>query len=79
MLGDSINFNNLCCNPAVQKKKLVKPLKNCVFGPNLHKNKVIMEHTENENQFFLVEITKTDHEPSETFYFIKMSYVLTEL
>ena len=36
MLGDSINMNNLCCNPAVLKKKLVKRLKNCSFWPNLH-------------------------------------------
>ena len=29
--------------------------------------------------FFLDEITKTDHQFSETFYFIKILYVLTEL
>ena len=29
--------------------------------------------------FFLAEITKRDHQLSERFYFIKTSYVLTEL
>ena len=38
-----------------------------------------MDHVQNEKQFFLVEITKADHQLSETFYFIKISYVLTEL
>ena len=28
---------------------------------------------------FLAEITKADHQPSQTFYFIKISYVLIEL
>ena len=33
MLGDSININNLCCNPVVLKKKkiIVKPQENCYF------------------------------------------------
>ena len=46
-------------------KKSVKPLKFAFFGPKM--------------EFFLTEITKADHQLSETFYFIKMSYVLTEL
>ena len=73
MLGDSININNLCCNSLVLKKKLVKPLRNCFFGTTLHKRAVIMGHTQNEKQFFLAEITKADHQLSETFYFIKIS------
>ena len=47
------------------EKDLVKPLKNCIFGPNFHKKEVIMGHA----QFFLAEM----------FHFIKISYVLTEL
>ena len=31
MLGDTININNLCCNPAVLEKCWLKPLKNCCF------------------------------------------------
>ena len=61
------------------EKKLVKPLKNCFFGPNLHRKGVIMDHAQDEKKFFLVEITKADHQLSESFYFIKISYVLTEL
>ena len=33
ILGDSININNLCFNPAFLKKKLVKPLKSCFLVP----------------------------------------------
>ena len=61
------------------EKKLVKPLKNCFFGPNFHKKGVIMGHAQNGKRFFLTEITKADHQLSESFYFIKMLYVLTEL
>ena len=56
------------------EKKLVKSLKNSFFGTNLHKKGVIMGQAQNKKQFFLV-----DHQLSETFYFIKISYVLTEL
>ena len=38
-----------------------------------------MGHSENERHFFLEEIKKVDHQLSETFDFIKISYVLTEL
>ena len=55
------------------EKKLVKPLKNCFFGPNLHRKGVIMDHAQDEKKFFLVEITKADHQLSESFYFIKLS------
>ena len=57
------------------EKKLVKPLKNCFFGPNLHRKEVIMGYAHTK----LAEITKADHQLSESFYFIKISYVLTEL
>ena len=61
------------------EKKLVKPLKNCFFGPNLHRKGVIMGYAQDGKKFFLAEITKADHQLSESFYFIKISYVLTEL
>ena len=78
MLRDSININNLCWNPVVLKKKWVKPLKNCFIGPNLHKKGVIMGHAQRGKQFYWAEITKADYQLSETFYFIKLSYFLTE-
>ena len=37
-----------------------------------------MAHTQ-DGEFFLAEITKEDHQLSESFDFIKISYVLTEL
>ena len=61
------------------EKKLVKPLKNYFFGPNLYRKGVIMDHAQDEKFYFLVEITKADHQLSENVYFIKTSYVLTEL
>ena len=56
----------------------VKSLKNYFLGVQFAEKAVIMGHTNNGN-FFLEEITKADHQLSETFYFIKISYVLTEL
>ena len=38
-----------------------------------------MDQAQDENTIFLVEITKADHQLSESFHFIKISYVLTEL
>ena len=52
MLEDTININKLCWNPAVLKKKLVKPLKNCFFGPNFHRKGVIMHHAQDEKKTF---------------------------
>ena len=34
------------------EKKLVKPLKNCFFGPNLHRKEVIMGHAQDGKIFF---------------------------
>ena len=34
------------------EKKLVKPLKNCFFGPNLHRQGVIMDHAQDEKKIF---------------------------
>ena len=61
------------------EEKLVKPLKNCFFGHSLHRKEVIMGHAQDGKKFFLTEIQKADHQLSESFYFIKISYVLTEL
>ena len=44
ILWDTINLNDLCCRSS--EKKLVKPLKNCFFGPNLHRTGLIMDHTQ---------------------------------
>ena len=60
------------------EKKLVKPPKNCFFGTNLYQKAVIMDHSQNEKQILLAEITKGDHQLSETFYFIKIVYVLLD-
>ena len=38
-----------------------------------------MGHAQNEKNNFFAEITKAEHQLSETFYFLKISYVLTEL
>ena len=47
------NINNLCCNPVYSsEKKLVKPLNNCFFWPNLHRKEVIMGHAQNGKKFF---------------------------
>ena len=61
------------------EKKPVKPLKNCFFGPNSHRKGVLMGYAQDEKKFFLAEITIADVQLSESFYFIKISYVLTEL
>ena len=38
-----------------------------------------MSHFQDGKKIFFSEITKADHQLSESFYFIKISYVLTEL
>ena len=76
MLGDSIDINNFCCNPVVLKKKLVKPLKIAFSGPNCTTKWSAWAVPKMKNNFLLAEITKADHQLSETFYFIKISFVL---
>ena len=61
------------------KKKWVKALEYCFIKSNLHNKEVIMGHAQNGRQYSLAEITKADHQLAETFYFIKISYVFTEL
>ena len=48
------------------EKRLVKPLKNCYFGPNLHRKEVIMGHAQ-DGKIFLAEITKGDHQLQKVF------------
>ena len=82
MLKGSININNLCWNPAAsskKKKKNGKTSKNCFFWSNLHKKGIVMGHIQNAKQLVLAEITKGGHQVSETFYFLKISYVLVGL
>ena len=55
---------------------LVKPAKIAIFGPNLQKRG---QHGPHPQKFFLAEMTKIDHQLSETLYFTKILYVLVEL
>ena len=38
-----------------------------------------MSHAQGGKKIFWAEITKVDHQLAESFYLIKLSYVLTEL
>ena len=78
MLGDSFNITNLCCNPLILKKSWQNLLKTVFLGPICTK-KGSLWATLKMTIFFFAEIIKTDHQLSETFYFVKLSYVLTEL
>ena len=60
------------------EKNLVKPLRITIFGSNCTKKGSLWATSKIKNNFFK-EIIKPDHKLSETFYFIKISYVLTEL
>ena len=69
-----------CYNTVVLKKKIGKTVKNCSFEIILWQKTghwASMSHTQNQAQFFFVEITKGD-KLSRTFYFIRISYVLAE-
>ena len=59
------------------EKKLVKALKNCFFGPNLHRKGVIMGHTQDGNLLFLAEITKADYQPQKVFILSKYMFWLS--
>ena len=59
------------------EKKLVKPLKYCFFWTQFAQKRSLWATPKMEKLFF-AEITKADHQLSESFYFIKI-YVLTEL
>ena len=64
MIRDSMNINNLLQSSS-SEKKLVRPLKK-LASPKM-------------KNIFFAEITEADHQLSETFHFVKISYVLTEL
>ena len=72
MLEDSINVNNFCCNPVALKKKKVKPLKINFWAP------VCTTKGSAWPMPKMAEIKKADDQLLETFYFIKISYVLAE-
>ena len=61
------------------EKKLIKPCKNWFFGPICIKKGSLWTLPEMKKIFFFEEITKAAYQISESFYFIKISYVLTEL
>ena len=71
MLQDSININNLWCNPAVLKK--------IVFGTQFAQKRGLYGPCPKWKTLFLAKITKANHQLSETFYFIKISSILIEL
>ena len=60
-------------------KKLLKPLKIAILGPNLCKKGVSMGNAQHEKQFFFAEITKADHKLSKTFYFYPKKNVLVNM
>ena len=70
------------------EKKLVKSLKYCLFvfffffgggGVQFAPKRGHYGPHPKWGNCFLAEITKADHQLPETFYFMKISYVLTEL
>ena len=81
MLKGSININNLCWNPAAsskKKKKNGKTSKNCFFLVQFaQKRDCYGSHPKCKTT--KGEITKGGHQVSETFYFLKISYVLVGL
>ena len=79
MSGNWINIYNFCYNTVVLEKKLGKTVKNCSFRI-LYGQKVGQHGPHPKSSWiFCVEVAKGDHKLSRTFYFIKISYVLTEL
>ena len=70
LLGDSININNLCCNPVVLKKKIGKLACARKGSP--------WATAELQNNFFCKN-NKGDHKFLKTFYIIKISDILGNL
>ena len=58
---------------------LLKPQKIAIFGLNLCKKRGQYGPHPKQTENLFAEMTKADHKLSKTFYFIKISYVLTEL
>ena len=76
MLESSINNNNLCLQSSYSEKNLVKPLKvakikNCYFWAQFAYKKRGQHGA--TPKFMQAEITKAEHQPSETFYFVKIT------
>ena len=78
MLGDSFSINNVCCNPVVLKK-IGKTSKALIFWTRFAQKRGHYGSHSKSKTTFLVEITNADHQLSENFYFIKISYILAEL
>ena len=75
MLGDSININNFCCNPAILKN--LGETFNLIFfffwiGAICTTKRSAWATPKMKNNFLLAEITKANHQLSDTFY-IKIS------
>ena len=78
-LRDSINFNNLCWNPVVLGKQIGKTSKNYSFSVKFVQKRRYYGSCPKWKKNFLLEITKAGHQVPETFYFLKISYVLVEV
>ena len=63
-----------------EKRKIGKTSKKLLFWAQFaQKKRSLSAMPKMKNKFFLADIRKADHQLSETFYFIKISYVLAEL
>ena len=60
------------------EKNFAKPLKIYFWSPICTTKGSLLATPKMKNNLLLAEITKADHRLSETFYFIKVLYVLAE-
>ena len=58
---------------------MLRPLKTAICRPNLHEKRGQCTPHPKQKTFVFSEMTQVDHKLSKTLYFIKISYVLTEL
>ena len=77
-LGDSININNLCCNPTARKKKIGKAIKRWAFLSLIYTIKGWLWATPQIKNIFF-SINKKRRSSAFRNFFIKTSYVLAEL
>ena len=61
------------------EKKLVKPLKIAVLGHKFPEKGLTWASSKIIKKNFVAVLTKADHQLPETFYFMKISYVLADL
>lgn len=61
MLRDSVNIDDLFCNPVVLEKKLVKSLKVAAFMPDLHRKQSEQATPKMKNGGIFAEIKKKNH------------------